>query len=78
MLQVFKRVNSLIFIVSFVIGIFFTYLLTPMPKIIYKYPKPHEVDDYSFKDSSDSCYKYNANEVSCPTNSDDIAEFPIH
>ena len=68
MLQLFKRLNSVIFLISFVIGIFFTYLLTPMPKIVYKYPKPDEVDKYTFKDDSNTCYKYNAHEVSCPHN----------
>ena len=77
MLQVFKRVNSMVFLISFVIGIFFTYLLTPMPKVVYKYPKPDEVDDYIFKDNTNTCYKYNAHEVSCPKNQDEINDFPV-
>lgn len=77
MLNIFKKINNLVFIISFVVGIFFTYLLTPMPKIVYKYPKPDEVDNYTFKDNTDTCYKYNANEISCPSDKSLINEFPI-
>ena len=76
MKNILNRVNVPVFLISFVIGIFLTYLFTPMPKVVFKYPKPDEVDNYTFKDDSGTCYKYAAQETSCPSD-DSATEFPV-
>lgn len=56
------------FIVSLAIGLLFVYLSVPSPTIIYVYPTPDNVNDIEYKDKSGSCFKFDAQEVSCPSN----------
>lgn len=53
------------FIVSLAIGLLFVYLSVPPPTVIYVYPTPDNVDDIEYKDKSGSCFKFDAQEVSC-------------
>jgi hypothetical protein len=50
---------------SFCIGLFFTYSLTSAPEIIYIYPNPHNLQDTIYKDDSDKCFKYTSEKVEC-------------
>ena len=56
------------FIVSLAVGLLFVYLSVPSPTIIYVYPTPDNVNDIEYKDKSGSCFKFDAQEVSCPKN----------
>ena len=60
--------NSSLFILSFSITLFFVYVTTPMPAIIYKYPTPETADNLIYQKHSGSCYKYKSNPVPCPSN----------
>lgn len=53
------------FIVSLAIGLLFVYLSVPSPTVIYVYPTPDNVDDIEYKDKSGSCFKFDAQEVTC-------------
>lgn len=72
-----EYIDPLIFLIAFAIGIFFTYILTPPPRIVIKYPNPHNIDDTTYVDDAGVCYKYKMKSVSCPRNKDDISEFEI-
>jgi hypothetical protein len=60
------------FIVSLAVGLLFVYLSVPSPTIIYVYPTPDNVNDIEYKDKSGSCFKFDAEEVSCPNNAKTI------
>lgn len=62
------------FMISFCIGMFFTYILTPTPEIIIKFPNPTNIDKIQYKDSTDTCYVYESKEVPC---TDSAVENPI-
>ena len=62
------------FIVSLAIGLLFVYLSVPSPSVIYVYPTPDNVNDIEYKDKSGSCFKFDAQEVSC---SSDAKTIPI-
>lgn len=66
-----------VFLISFAIGLFFVYVFGPEMKKIYIYPTPENIDNILFKDNADNCYKYQAQEVKCPDNPDDIFTPPI-
>ena len=51
--------------ISFCIGLFFTYSLTSAPEVIYIYPNPHNLQDTIYKDNSDKCFKYTSQNVDC-------------
>ena len=50
---------------SFCIGLFFTYSLTSAPEVLYIYPNPHNLQDTIYKADSDKCFKYTSQKVEC-------------
>lgn len=76
-MNIFKYIDPFYFFMAFVIGLILTYLLTPVPTLIIKYPTPENAGKFIYKDKADVCYKYAAEEVSCPTDESMIKEIPI-
>ena len=71
-------INPYVFIIAFAISIFVVYIVHPEPTIIYKHPNPENAGKYTYKnDNNDSCYKYEANEVKCPSDPNLIIEHPL-
>ena len=56
------------FLVSLAVGLLFVYLSSPKPTIIFVYPTPDNVDTIEYKDKADTCFKFNANKVTCTKN----------
>ena len=61
-----KYIDPVYFLISFAIGIFLTYVFTPPPKIVVKYPTPYNAGKITYKDDNNVCYRYKANKVKCP------------
>jgi len=72
--RIFKSIHPLIFMISFCIGLFFTYSLTSVPEIIYVYPNPHNLQDTIYKDDSAKCFKYTSDKVECSSNAVDTSD----
>ena len=72
-----KFLNPFIFIVAFGISILVVYILQPEPTIVYKYPNPENAGKYTYQDENKSCYKYEANEVKCPSDPKLIIDHPL-
>ena len=62
------KFNSMYFLISFCIGIFLVYVITPFPDIIFTFPTPDNVDDTIYNNSNGTCYKYKATQVECDMN----------
>lgn len=73
--MIFTKINTKAFIISFAIGLLFVYLVTPYPKIIYKYPTPDNVDNVVYQDNGDNCYKFRAQEIKCPKEEKNISSY---
>jgi len=73
----FKYLSFKYFLVSLAVGLLFVYLSTPTPTIIYVYPTPDNVNDIEYKDEAGNCFKFNADEVACPTDKSKIKRIPI-
>lgn len=71
-----KFLNVPLFIISLSIGLFLAYITAPSPEVIYVYPTPENVDKILYKDYGGTCYKLDANEVSCPNDSSKIHTIP--
>ena len=76
-MRILDYINPFVFIIAFCVGIFLTYISTPPPKIVIKYPNPDNVDKVTYKDSADTCYKYKAEKVQCPADKSKIEKVPI-
>ena len=73
----FKYIEPLYFFIALCIGMFLTYITTPLPEIIIKYPTPDIVDDLVYRDYADTCYKYKTSEVVCPYDKSKLNTFEI-
>ena len=67
-----KYIIPFYFFISLFIGLFIAYISTPVPDVIIKYPTPQNAGKIVYKDDSDVCYKYKAEEVSCPKDKSNV------
>lgn len=65
------------FLISFAVGLFFTYVLGPEIKTVYVYPTPENVDKVLFKDKADNCFSFQEEYMDCPANESLISSTPI-
>jgi hypothetical protein len=72
-----KYINFPVFLVSLAIGILFVYLFQPELNVIYVYPTPDNQNKILYKDKTDNCFKFNAEEVECPDDKTKIKNIPI-
>ena len=66
---VFKQINLYAFIISFAVGLLVVYIVTPIPRIVYKYPSPYNTDKVVYKTNNQICYRYKVKKVDCPKDS---------
>ena len=72
-----KYINFPVFLVSLAIGILFVYLFKPELNVIYVYPTPDNQNKILYKDKTDNCFKFNAEQVKCPDDTTKIKNIPI-
>lgn len=60
------RLRPLWFFSAFVIGLLFCFVLAPKQRVVVKFPSPYNAGRIVYRDTSDSCFKINADEVTCP------------
>jgi len=71
------RLNLFYFVVAFSVGMLVVYLSTPPPEVIIKFPSPYNAGKIVYTDKADTCYKYTAEDVSCPFDHSVIKPQPI-
>ena len=72
-----KFISTKIFLITFIISLILVYFVNPEPIIVYRFPNPDNAGKLTYQDSSKNCYKYEANEVKCPSDPTLILEHPI-
>ena len=75
MLFIFDYIDPLIFLISLCIGLFYTYIITPTPEIIIKYPTPFNAGKITYVDKNNVCYKYRVQKVNCPIDKSQIRNY---
>lgn len=75
-MNLFSKLDPVVFIISLVVGIFITYILEPRPTILYQYPTPFNADKIIYEDDVKNCYKYKSKKVQCPTDPSKIHKMP--
>jgi hypothetical protein len=66
MIKFSDYINVPSFFIALAIGLFFTYIYAPPKKIIIKWPTPENAGKVIYKDYSNLCYKYKADNIECP------------
>lgn len=61
----FGRLHLTALVASFAIGILYTYLVTPPPAVIVKFPSPYNAGKVLYRDRSDTCYMFRSDAVAC-------------
>jgi len=64
----FKFISLKMFIASFVIGLFFVYMIGSENKKIIVYPTPQNITKIQYKDVAENCFSFVSKEVPCPEN----------
>lgn len=70
-------INPYYFFISFVLGMFFVYILAPSPQVIMKFPTPYNAGKVMYKDKNDTCYVFKAEIKECPMDKSLIKSQPI-
>jgi len=63
-----KYISFKVFIISFLIGLFFVYMMGTENKKVIVYPTPQNITTVQYKDVADNCFSYVSKEVPCPEN----------
>jgi len=72
-----KFINIPVFIISLAIGLFVAYVTTEPTKSIFVYPNPDNIDKLLYKDKADNCFKFKADEIKCPEDTNLIRSYNI-
>lgn len=70
--MIFDYIDFKIFLISLALGLFFVYISDVPKRVIYLSPNIDNVDKVIYKDKSDSCFKYNVKQVTCPSDKSKI------
>ena len=73
-----KYIEPFPFFMAIFFGLMMCYVMTPVPQIVFRHPTPENVKDIIYQDDSDNCYKYQVDEVKCPTDANKIKEHPVN
>ena len=75
--MILNYISLPVFLISFAIGLFFTYILGPETKTIYIYPSPENINKILFKDKANNCFAFEEEMVACPKDASKISTIPI-
>jgi hypothetical protein len=73
-----KCIEPFPFFMAIFFGLMMCYVMTPVPQIVFRHPTPENVKDIIYQDDSENCYKYEVDEVKCPSNKDSIKQHPVN
>ena len=66
------------FILFLALGLFFVYISSPSPDIIYIYPTPDNINKLQYQDKGGTCHSFAAKEIECPKDKKKIENYPIN
>lgn len=72
MFNVLKCIDPFVFLIALFVGLLYTYITTPPPRVVIKYPTPFNIKDTVYVDENKVCYKYMIKEVECPSDKSKI------
>ena len=76
-MKLLGRLRPLYFFGAFAVGLLFCYLVTPAPEVVVKFPSPYNAGDVIYRDRAQTCFKFDADRVSCPRDRSLIRPQPL-
>ena len=76
-MKFFSKIDPFIFLIAFAVGMFMCYITFPKPRIIIRHPTPENADNIVYNDEASNCYKYDAEEIKCPSDRGQISNHPL-
>lgn len=73
----FDKIKFVYFIAAFAFGLLLTYLTSPKPEIVVKFPSIFNAGKITYKDKANNCYKYDATKSECPADPSLIKKQPL-
>lgn len=73
----FEFIDPFYFLIALAVGLLYAYLESPVTEVIIKYPTPYNAGKITYVDDAGVCYKYNLQEMSCPSNPENIKKIKI-
>jgi hypothetical protein len=73
----FDFIDPFYFLIALCVGLLYTYVSTPSPEIVVKYPTPFNAGKITYVDDAGVCYRYKVNPTTCPSDPDKIKNMPI-
>jgi hypothetical protein len=77
MMSVFNFIDARFFVLSLIVGLFAVYISMPDLRTVYVYPTPENVSLLQYKDKTGTCFSFSQEEVTCPTDPNDISKVPV-
>lgn len=72
-----KYLNVKIFLVTLILSLIAVYWYQPEARVVYRFPNPDNSGKLTYQDGDKNCYKYEANEVKCPSDPNLVLEHPV-
>lgn len=72
-----SKIHPIYFVIAFTVGLLFCYLTHPKPQVVMKFPSPYNAGKIVYKGDDDSCFKFQADKVSCPMDKNLIKAQPV-
>ena len=76
-MKLLNFINIPVFLISLSVGLFFVYITSPKPNVIFVYPNPDNEEKILYKDRSGLCHRFKSTKVKCPRNTSLIRKYPI-
>ena len=76
-MNLFNRLDPVVFISALAIGIFISYVFGPRPDVLFKYPNPQNAHTIVYKDDLNNCYQYDPHVVKCPSDKSKVTQIPV-
>jgi hypothetical protein len=75
-MKLLSKLRAPWFFGAFIVGLVLAYVLGAKPEVIVKFPSPKNAGSVVYH-GDESCFKYNAEKVACPTDESEVRPQPI-
>jgi hypothetical protein len=75
-MKLLSKLRAPWFFGAFIVGLVLAYVLGAKPEVIVKFPSPKNAGSVVYR-GDESCFKYNAEKVACPTDESEVRPQPI-